>query len=160
MRAKGFRPQPRHGSSAIAATADGFDDGHSLHQFTGGFFLDSRRPRPFGTFLLPVRNSRLDEASTITQTGVEWFGDGTHEGLQRAKSRWELRPNVQRLNDALGVLSGGQLMFLAAMVSFYNSDEGGAMLNRCQFKGLADLGGLDLDRRKAIADLLLHYHGW
>src|SRR5690606_2568266 len=22
----------------------GFDDGHSLHQFTGGFFLDSRRP--------------------------------------------------------------------------------------------------------------------
>lgn len=50
MRAKGCRPQPRHGSSAIAATADGFDDGQSLHQLTGGFFLDSRRPRPSAPF--------------------------------------------------------------------------------------------------------------
>ena len=51
-------------------------------------------------------------------------------------------------------------MFLSAMVSFYNTDEGGALLKRCQFEGLADLGGLDLERRKVIADLLLHYHGW
>ena len=50
MRAKGFRPQPRQGSSVIAATADGFDDGHSLHQLTGGFFLNSRRPRPSAPF--------------------------------------------------------------------------------------------------------------
>lgn len=92
--------------------------------------------------------------------GVEWFGDGTHEGLQNAKSKWELRPNVLRLNDALGVLSSGQRMFLSAMVSFYNASEGGAMLKRCQFEGLADLGGLDLERRKVIAELTLHYHGW
>lgn len=96
----------------------------------------------------------------IQIAGVEWFGDGTREGLQQAKSKWELRPNVQRLNDALGVLSGGQRMFLSAMVSFYNASEGGALLKRCQFEGLADLGGLDLERRKVIADLLLHYHGW
>lgn len=92
--------------------------------------------------------------------GVEWFGDGTHEGLQNAKSKWELRPNVLRLNDALGVLSSGQRMFLSATVSFYNASEGGAMLKRCQFEGLADLGGLDLERRKVIAELTLHYHGW
>jgi len=96
----------------------------------------------------------------IQIAGVEWFGDGTHGGLQQATSKWELRPNVSRINDALGVLSSGQRMFLAAMVSFYNADEGGAMLNRCQFEGLADLGSLDLERRKVIADLLLHYHGW
>ncbi|HCF5435859.1 MULTISPECIES: hypothetical protein [Pseudomonas] len=92
--------------------------------------------------------------------GVEWFGDGTREGLQNARSKWELRPNVLRLNDALGVLSSGQRMFLSAMVSFYNASEGGAMLKRCQFEGLADLGGLDLERRKVIAELTLHYHGW
>ncbi|MDH0639248.1 MULTISPECIES: hypothetical protein [Pseudomonas] len=96
----------------------------------------------------------------IQFAGVEWFGDGTHEGLQHAKSKWELRPNVQRLNDALGVLSSGQRMFLSSMISFYNASEGGALLKRCQFEGLADLGGLDLERRRVIADLLLHYHGW
>ncbi|MFU4587720.1 hypothetical protein ACM72B_30275 [Pseudomonas aeruginosa] len=96
----------------------------------------------------------------IQIAGVEWFGDGTHEGMRQAETKWELRPNVLRLNDALGVLSGGQRMFLSAMVSFYNAQEGGAMLKRCQFEGLADLGGLDLERRKVIADLVLHYDGW
>lgn len=92
--------------------------------------------------------------------GAEWFGDGTRAGMQQAKTKWELRPKVQRLNDALGVLSGGQRLFLSSMVSFYNASEGGAMLKRCHFEGLADLGGLDLERRKVIADLLLHYDGW
>jgi len=38
--------------------------------------------------------------------GAEWFGDGTRTDLQHAANRWELRPNVLMLNDALGVLSG------------------------------------------------------
>jgi hypothetical protein len=92
--------------------------------------------------------------------GHEWFGDGTRDGLQHAKTKWDLRPKLMMLNDALGVLSSGQRMFLSAMVSFYNSREGGAMLKRCGFEGLADLGGLDLERRKVIADLSLHYTGW
>ena len=92
--------------------------------------------------------------------GPEWFGDGTPEGLQRAASKWDLRPKVLLLNDALDVLSGGQRMFLSAMVSFYNAREGGAMLKRCGFEGLSDLGGLDLQRRQVITDLVLNYSGW
>ncbi|VFR23726.1 FIG01211190: hypothetical protein [plant metagenome] len=92
--------------------------------------------------------------------GSEWFGDGTREGLQRATDKWDLRPNLLLLNDALGVLSSGQRMFLSAMVSFYNAREGAAMLRRCGFEGLADLGGLDLERRQVIADLVLNYSGW
>lgn len=92
--------------------------------------------------------------------GAEWFGDGTPEGLQRATTKWDLRPNLLMLNEALGVLSSGQRMFLSAMVSFYNAREGGAMLKQCGFKGLSDFGGLDLERRKVIADLMLHYCGW
>jgi hypothetical protein len=92
--------------------------------------------------------------------GHEWFGDGTREGLQRATTKWDLRPNMLMLNDALGVLSSGQRMFLSAMVSFYNAREGGAMLKRCGFEGLSDFGGLDLERRQVIADLTLHYNGW
>lgn len=92
--------------------------------------------------------------------GAEWFGDGTREGLQQASSKWDLRPNLQRLRRSFGVLSSGQRMFLAAMVSFYNAHDGAALLKRCGFEGLSDLDGLDLDRRKVIADLLLHYNGW
>lgn len=92
--------------------------------------------------------------------GAEWFGDGTRTGLERATTKWDLRPNMLMVNDALGVLSSGQRMFLSAMVSFYNSREGAAMLKRCGFEGLSDLGGLDLERRKVIADLVLNYNGW
>ena len=37
--------------------------------------------------------------------GAEWFGDGTREGLRRATTKWDLRPKLMMLNDALGVLS-------------------------------------------------------
>ena len=92
--------------------------------------------------------------------GAEWFGNGTQAGLERATTKWDLRPNMLLVNDALGVLSAGQRMFLSAMVSFYNAREGAAMLRRCGFEGLADLDGLDLERRKVIADLVLNYNGW
>ncbi|MCY1391815.1 hypothetical protein D3C76_297790 [compost metagenome] len=35
-----------------------------------------------------------------------------------------------------------------------------ALLKRCGFDGRSDLGGLDLERRKVIADLALNYSGW
>ena len=92
--------------------------------------------------------------------GAQWFGDGTFAGWQRATSKWDLRPNMPMIHEALGVLSSGQRMFLCAMVSFYNAHEGGAMLKHCGFEGLSDLGVLDLKRRKVIADLMLHYCGW
>ncbi|MBJ7223599.1 MULTISPECIES: hypothetical protein [unclassified Brenneria] len=92
--------------------------------------------------------------------GHEWFGDGTREGLRRATNKSDLRPNMLMLNDALGVLSGGQRLFLSAMVSFYDAREGAAMLRRCSYEGLADLGSLDLERREVIADLVLNYSVW
>jgi hypothetical protein len=92
--------------------------------------------------------------------GFSGFGDGTRDGFERATTKWDLRPNVRRLSDSLGVLSGGQRMFVAALVSFYNARTGAQLLRRCGFEGLSDLGGLDLQRRQVIADLLLHYNGW
>src|SRR3546814_21004477 len=71
--------------------------------------------------------------------GTEWFGGGTREGLNQAKSKWDLRPKMLRLTDALGVLSSGERMFLSAMVSFYNAREGGAMRSEKRREG--DEGG-------------------
>lgn len=92
--------------------------------------------------------------------GTELFGDGTRQGLDRAMSKWDLRPDLEAIIDAIGVMSAGEKVFLAAMVSFYNVEEGGALLRRVGVQGLADLGGLDLKRRKIIAALILNYTGW
>lgn len=92
--------------------------------------------------------------------GPKWFGDGTREGLQIAKTKWDLCPRVEQIREAFGVLSGGERLFLAALVSFYDSRDGGELLKRCGFSGLADLSGLDLERRQVIARLLLYYNGW
>lgn len=92
--------------------------------------------------------------------GPELFGNGTREGLDHAMSKWDLRPDLEAIIDAIGVMSAGEKVFLAAMVSFYNVEEGGALLRRVGVQGLADLGGLDLKRRKIIAALILNYTGW
>lgn len=92
--------------------------------------------------------------------GPQWFGDGTREGFEHATDKWDLRPSMRSIRSALGVLSPGERMFLAAMASVYNAREGGALLKRCGFQGLSDLTGLDLERRQVIADLVLHYNGW
>ncbi|PBK03675.1 hypothetical protein CNQ84_13960 [Pseudomonas abyssi] len=96
----------------------------------------------------------------VAIAGPEWFGDGTEAGLRTATNKWDLCPNLWVLNDALDILSGGKRLFLSVMVSFYNAEEGGAMLERCGFMGLADLAALDLERRQVIADLVLNYSGW
>lgn len=96
----------------------------------------------------------------VALAGVGWFGDGTPAGLAQATDKRELEPNIRRIQRGLGVLSGGERKFLAAMVSFYSARTGTRLLKRCRYEGLADLGTLDLQRRQVIADLLLHYMGW
>jgi len=96
----------------------------------------------------------------VELAGSQWFGSGNREDLVQAQSQWDLCPELARIKRGFGVLSNGERIFLAAMVSFYNAHEGATMLKRCHVEGLADLGGLDLQRRKVIAELLLHYSGW
>lgn len=95
----------------------------------------------------------------VAIAGPHLFGDGTREGWERAGDKWELRPKTSFIKRAIGPMSPAEKKFLAALVSFYNSHEGGALLKRAGFEGFADLG-LDLERRKVIADLLLNYNGW
>ena len=61
---------------------------------------------------------------------------------------------------ALGVLSSGEAVFLAALVSFYDSDTGGGMLKNGG-AGLSDIAArLHEQRRRVIADLVTTYPGW
>lgn len=92
--------------------------------------------------------------------GADYFGKGTEQALKVAIDKWELRPDMARIAKAMRFMSPGQRTFIAAMTSFYNSEEGGKLLRRAGFEGLSDLGGLDLERRKVIAALLLNYVGF
>jgi len=96
----------------------------------------------------------------VALAGTRLFGDDSHADLKHATSVWDLCPKVQLIDDAIGVMSSGEKRFLAALVSFYNAEDGGRLLERIGVRGLADLGGLNLKRRTVIATLLLNYTGW
>ena len=92
--------------------------------------------------------------------GVEHFGAGN--GVI-GESKWDLAPRVEEIERWIGTMSSGEATFIAAMVSFYNARVGGKMLADMNLGsyGLADVtAGLDPDRRRVIADLLLSYAGW
>lgn len=96
----------------------------------------------------------------VALIGPTLFGDGTQECMNLAVDKWDLCPNVTVIKKTIGAMSSGERVFLAAMVSFYNAKDGGALLKHVGVHGLADLGGLDAERREVIAALILNYTGW
>lgn len=96
----------------------------------------------------------------VELAGPGLFGKGTSDGLDLAACKWDLRPRMTEIRRCIGPMSSGQRVFLAALTSFYNAKEGGALCKRVGVHGLADLGVLDLQRRQVIADLILNYDGW
>jgi len=88
------------------------------------------------------------------------FGDGSGTDLAQASSKWALCPRLPAIHAAIGPMSHGERVFLAALASFYDTEDGGALLRRGGVHGLADLGILDLTRRQLIAQLIIHYTGW
>ena len=96
----------------------------------------------------------------VALAGTHLFGTGVSADLNRAASVWDLCPKLNLIERAIGVMSSGEKVFLAALVSFYNSEEGGKLFERIGVQGLADFGGLDLSRRSVLASLLLNYTGW
>lgn len=99
----------------------------------------------------------------VALAGVAYFGDGTKAGFQAARSKDDLAPNFHRVKAALGVLSGGERRFLVALYSFYNSrtahDFWEEAVDSPDNIG-SIVSGLDLARRRVMADLTLSYTGW
>lgn len=93
--------------------------------------------------------------------GPLYFGDGTAANVDQAKSKYNLAPDYDEVVGAIGTLSSGEAVFLAAMYSFYNDDAGAKMLAQLDAPGLAGISAhLDEPRRRVIADLLVSYSGW
>jgi hypothetical protein len=93
--------------------------------------------------------------------GPQWFGDGTAAAAANATSKYAVAPRFDAISEAIGWLSSGEAVFLAAMYSFYNADTGGKMLRQLRVNGLADVAAkLDEPRLRVIAALLVSYAGW
>lgn len=91
----------------------------------------------------------------VKLVGIEWFGDGSVEGFERATEVKHLKPNVLLLTDALRSMRDHQRLLLSVMVSFFHIGESNAMLARCGL-GFADIANLDPQRHQAVIDLLQH----
>lgn len=102
----------------------------------------------------------------VLLAGPQYFGTRNHAGcagradVDRATTKWDLCPQMDLIAPAIGVMSPAEQRFLAALTSFYNSEDGGRLLRRAGFRGFADLGGLDFKRRTVLAALVLSYAGW
>lgn len=91
------------------------------------------------------------------------FGEGTDPDLARTK--WDLRPNYDRVEEALDTMSSTERILLAAMYSFYNDATGARLLQRaCRGNdpiGLATVAAaLDDVRPAVIVELITTYRGW
>ena len=92
--------------------------------------------------------------------GVQFFGAGTKDGFQAAKTKWDLVPNQKMITRAIGVMSPGEAKFIAAMYCFYNENTGKNLCRMAGLKTVLDLTGLDRDRQQVICDLIQNYCGW
>jgi hypothetical protein len=93
----------------------------------------------------------------VILAGPRFFGTGGKPGL--ARSKWDLEPNYDMVERAMGVLSSGEAVFLAAMYSFYNARGAQQLLGRPLVPGEI-AATLDEPRRRVIADLIVSYTGW
>lgn len=95
--------------------------------------------------------------TAVRLAGNSFFGDGTQASLEGAVATWELPPNLERISESLSRMSPDERVFIAALVNLYNCPDASRLLQRTGVFGLAELGALDLQRRSAIASLMLHY---
>lgn len=99
----------------------------------------------------------------VALAGVGYFGDGSKAGFLAATDKNDLAPRMAVVKEALGVLSGGERTFLVAMYSFYNGRTAADMWEE-NFQSPDNIGttisGLDLARRRVLAELTLTYTGW
>lgn len=96
----------------------------------------------------------------VLLAGPNYFGIDCRGDVSMTHSKWDLCPDVPLIESAIGVMSHGEQVFLAALVSFYNDEAGGRLLQQVGVRSLADFGLLDTQRRTLLASLIVHYSGW
>lgn len=66
----------------------------------------------------------------ILLAGPHYFGIECRSDINMARSKWDLCPDVPLIESAIGAMSHGEQVFIAALVSFYNDQTGGRLMRR------------------------------
>jgi len=78
-----------------------------------------------------------------------------------ATDKWQLIPNIDAMENRLGLCSVGEGVFMAAVLSFYNSEISENFMHHYQMFGIGDVANrLDLDEADIISRLMLNHTGW
>ena len=96
----------------------------------------------------------------VALAGYRYFGDDTKASWDAANDKWALVPDADLIRSALGVLSHGERIFLAALYCFYNDIDGKDMCAAAGLNTVLDLTILDMEHKQIISDLLFNYNGW
>lgn len=101
----------------------------------------------------------------VALAGFEYFGDGTPAGCAVAAEKNQLRPRWEIIDTAFAELTEAEQIFLANVLTFFNSDRGGWPVKK-YVAALPNVSighasaRLDEPRREALAQLLTTYTGW
>ena len=101
----------------------------------------------------------------VALAGFEYFGDGSPAGCALAADKNDLRPRWDRIESAFSSLDDEQQVYLAHLLTFYNSELGGwpisKYLSRLENPSLGHASAvLDEARRAALAEVTVTYCGW
>jgi len=101
----------------------------------------------------------------VELAGHAFFGDGSATGVCVARDKNQLRPKWDAIEHGFGRLSRGEQFLLAHMLTFFNPDRSGWANQKYVSRLSAPTFGeasaaLDLERRAALARLLMNYQGW
>lgn len=119
----------------------------------------ARARRSESAFLAAWKDAIVEGARLCGPRFYQLFGP---KSFQSAQSKWELRPDTARVRAAMAVFSRGERIYLGALYSFFNPDDGQQLLSEYAFPGnLAEiLTRLEARQVKAIMRLVETYPGW
>ena len=81
--------------------------------------------------------------------------------LNAATDKWQLIPDYDAIVDFIKVASTGEALFITVLYSFYNSEDGDAMLHQLGFHGLGDIANrLDSKQLEVVTELMRYHTGW
>lgn len=81
--------------------------------------------------------------------------------LDRTAHLHRLAPKTKDIAKRISSYPKSQAAFLAALVSFYNPEEGARLAKKVGCNGLGDISlNLSTEQRFILADLLIHHAGW
>lgn len=98
--------------------------------------------------------------SAVQLAGARFFGTGRLADAVLATRKEELRPIVPLILQTIEVLQPHEKVFLAALLSFYDAQEGARQLQKLGIHCLADLHRVNYQQRTLLAGLFLNHVGW